>query len=696
MTYYAPWKVILNGDSPPPTRSVDGAEKAYPPTTVEENAKSLMKAIKKRFGGNKESKKVHKILLKQQYKNFNGNSFEGLDQIYDRLQKLISQLKIHRETISQEDLNLKLLKSLPSEWKTRTLIWRNKLDLETLSMNDLYNNLKSYEAEVMGSKTNAFNLPNVDSLSDAVIYSFASQSNSLQLENENLKQIDPDDLEEMDLKTKVECYNCHKKGHFARKCRALKHHDNRNTEAPKRTVPVEDTTSNALVSQCDALGYDWSDQAKDGPTNFALMSYTSSSSSNSDPEGDPQQELQEKGVIDSGCSSAYLRSTVNGARPASNVVNKAHSHGNPQQELLEKGVIDSGCSRHMTGNMSYLSEYKEIYSEYVAFGGDPKGGKITVKDTECVVLSLNFKLLDESQVLLRVPRKNNMYSVDLRNVAPSGGLTCLFAKATLDESNLWHRRLGHINFKTMNKLVRGNPKIFENKHTCVACQKGRQHKASCKTKTVSSISQPLQMLHMDLFGPTFVKSIMKKMYSLVVTNDYSRFNWVFFCANKDQTSGILKAFIIGIENLIDSKVKTIRCDNGTEFKNKDMNQFCKMKGIIREFSVARTPQQNGRKPTLSFMRPFGSPVTILNTLDHLGRERAQRNQFKSMFGQDKDANDNKMFTPISSTGSTYVYLGGSIPVNAATLPNDDLPTDPLMSDLEDTTDIQDTRIFSDA
>nr|GEX18470.1 uncharacterized mitochondrial protein AtMg00810-like [Tanacetum cinerariifolium] len=106
---------------------------------------------------------------------------------------------------------------------------------------------------------------------------------------------------------------------------------------------------------------------------------------------------------------------------------------------------------HMTGNKSYLCEYEEIDGGYVTFGGDPKGGKIT--DTEYVVLSLDFKLLDESQVLLRVLRKNNMYSVDLNNVAPLGVLTCLFTKATLDESNLSHRRLGHINFKTMNKLV---------------------------------------------------------------------------------------------------------------------------------------------------------------------------------------------------------------------------------------------------
>ncbi|GJZ58437.1 uncharacterized mitochondrial protein-like protein [Tanacetum coccineum] len=118
--------------------------------------------------------------------------------------------------------------------------------------------------------------------------------------------------------------------------------------------------------------------------------------------------------------------------------------GNPQQYLKDKGVIDSGCSRHMIGNRSYLTDYKEIDGGFVAFGGNSKGGNITGKD---------FKLLDESHVLLKVPRNDNMYSVDLKNVVPQGGLTCLFAKAIPDESNLWHRRLGHVNFKTMNKLL---------------------------------------------------------------------------------------------------------------------------------------------------------------------------------------------------------------------------------------------------
>ncbi|GJX32387.1 ribonuclease H-like domain-containing protein [Tanacetum coccineum] len=154
--------------------------------------------------------------------------------------------------------------------------------------------------------------------------------------------------------------------------------------------------------------------------------------------------------------------------------------------------------RHMTGNISYLTDYEEINGGFIAFAGNSKGGKLLGKknsvlftDTECVVLSPDFKLTDESHVLLKVPRKDNMYSVDLKNVVPYGGLTCLFAKATPDESNLWHRRLGHVNFKTINNLVKGNlvrglpSKPFEINQTCVACQKGKQHRASCRKPALS-------------------------------------------------------------------------------------------------------------------------------------------------------------------------------------------------------------------
>ncbi|GJT08244.1 putative ribonuclease H-like domain-containing protein [Tanacetum coccineum] len=381
----------------------------------------------------------------------------------------------------------------------------------------------------------------------------------------------------------------------------------------------------------------------------------------------------------------------------------------------------NGCSRHMTGNIAYLSDFKDFDGGYVTFGGGAYGGRITGKgtiktdnldfddvyffkelkfnlfsvsqmcdkknyvlftDSECLVLSPKFKLPDENHILLKIPRQDNMYSFDMKNIVPKDSLTCLVAKATSEESMLWHRRLGHINFKNINKLVKENLvrdlplKRFENDQTCVACLKGKQHRASYKTKAFNPITKPLFMLHMDLFGPTFVSSLMHKKYCLVVTDDYSRFSWVFFLTTKDETSEILKIFIKEVENLVDKKVKIIRSDNGTEFKNKVMDDFCREKGIKREYSVARTPQQNGVaerknrtlieaartmladsklpttfwaeavstacyvqnrvlivkphnktpyelfrgfKPAIGFMKPFGCHVTILNTLDNLGK-----------------------------------------------------------------------------
>nr|GEZ35511.1 hypothetical protein [Tanacetum cinerariifolium] len=242
MTDYLLWEVILNGDSSAPTRVVDGVRQPISPTTTEQrlarkkelkacgtllmalpdkhqlkfnthkDSKTLMKAIEKRFGGNTETKK--------------------------------------------DDINLKFLRSLPSYWRTHTRIWRNKTDLEEQSLDDLFNILKIYKAEVkISAATSVFAvnkkipvspLPNVESLSNAVIYSFfASQYNSPQLDNDDLKQIDADDLEEIDLKWE---------------CRSLKDtRRNGAAEPQRRNAPVEASTSNALVSQCDGVGsYDGS------------------------------------------------------------------------------------------------------------------------------------------------------------------------------------------------------------------------------------------------------------------------------------------------------------------------------------------------------------------------------------------------------------------------------------------------------
>ncbi|GKE66131.1 hypothetical protein Tco_1520292 [Tanacetum coccineum] len=253
MVDYSLWEVIKNGNAPPITKLVEGVETIIAPSTAEEmaqrrlelkarstllmgipnehqlkfnsikDAKSLLQAVEKRFGGNAATKKTKRNLLKQQYENFTASSSEVLDQTFDRFQKLISQLEIHGESISQEDVNQKFLRSLSLEWNTHTIVWRNKPEIDTLSLDDLYNNLKIYEPDVKGTSSSSTNTQNVafvssnntsstnrevntahsvtttstqatvvnsttiDKLSDAIICAFcASQPNSPHLDNEDL------------------------------------------------------------------------------------------------------------------------------------------------------------------------------------------------------------------------------------------------------------------------------------------------------------------------------------------------------------------------------------------------------------------------------------------------------------------------------------------------------------------------------
>nr|GEU98890.1 hypothetical protein [Tanacetum cinerariifolium] len=413
-----------------------------------------------------------------------------LDQTFDRIQKLVSQLELLGENLSQEDVNQKFLRSLSPEWNTHVVEWRNKADLDTMSMDDLYNNLQVYELEVKGisssssstqnmtfvsssnnntsstngivytaqavntahevtttsTQINAAYSINIDNLSDAVICSFfASQPNSHQLIHEDLEQIHLDYMEEIDLryvkklleavekrfggnaatkktqrnilkqqyenftassskmrnradldtmsmddlynnlkklaingnktigfdKSKVECYNCHKKGHFAKECRALKNQDNKHKESSRRSVPVETPASIALVS-CDGLcGYDWSDRAEEGP-NYALMDFSSSSFD--------LKVTRKFHASNTDLSYTDLDKFVN--KPVAKAKSSDDEpQGNPQMDLHDQEVIDNGCSRHMTRNMSYLIHNEEIDEGYVAFGRNPNGGKIIGKYT---------------------------------------------------------------------------------------------------------------------------------------------------------------------------------------------------------------------------------------------------------------------------------------------------------------------------
>ncbi|GJT69218.1 retrovirus-related pol polyprotein from transposon TNT 1-94 [Tanacetum coccineum] len=290
----------------------------------------------------------------------------------------------------------------------------------------------------------------------------------------------------------------------------------------------------------------------------------------------------------------------------------------------------------------------------------------------------NFNSITRKLVII-APRERDVYVLDMTSSAQE---SCFFAKASENLNWLWHKRLAHLNFKTINKLAKQNlviglpSLVYSKDKPCSSCEKGKHHRASFKTKQTSSIKKCLHLLHMDLFGPVTPRSINHEKYTLVIVDEYSRYTWVYFLKKKSQAPETIMSFIKRVENQNDIKVKQLRTDNGTEFKNSTLVNFCDEKGISQNFSSPYTPEQNGvaerknrtlieaartmllgsvfskqywtevvgnacytqnrstivkrhlktpyeifhkRIPNISFLHVFGCPVYIHNHKDHLGK-----------------------------------------------------------------------------
>ncbi|GJX23331.1 retrovirus-related pol polyprotein from transposon TNT 1-94, partial [Tanacetum coccineum] len=313
----------------------------------------------------------------------------------------------------------------------------------------------------------------------------------------------------------------------------------------------------------------------------------------------------------------------------------------------------SNANRSKTPTKSQLCDAKYI----VQF--DEKRGTIFNSNKEIVMIA---------------PRVRDVYVLDMTSSAQE---SCFFAKASENLNWLWHKRLAHLNFKTINKLANGLPSLVYSKDKpCSSCEKGKHHRASFKTKQTSSIKKCLHLLHMDLFGPVTPRSINHEKYTLVIVDEYSRYTWVYFLKKKSQAPETIMSFIKRVENQNDIKVKQLRTDNGTEFRNSILVNFCDEKGISQNFSSPYTPEQNGvaerknrtlieaartmlsgsvfskqywteavatacytqnrstivkrhlktpyeifrkRIPNINFLHVFGCPVYIHNHKDHLGK-----------------------------------------------------------------------------
>ncbi|GJU15463.1 retrovirus-related pol polyprotein from transposon TNT 1-94 [Tanacetum coccineum] len=292
--------------------------------------------------------------------------------------------------------------------------------------------------------------------------------------------------------------------------------------------------------------------------------------------------------------------------------------------------LDSGCSKHMTGNRSKLKNFMEKFIGTVRFGNDHFGaimgyGDYVIGDSVIsrvyYVEGLGHNLFSVGQFcdsdlevafrkhscfvrdingadLLKGSRSTNLYTISIDDMMKSSPI-CLLSKASKSKSWLWHRRLNHLNFGTINDLarkdlVRGLPRLkFEKDHLCSACQLGKSKKFSHKPKSENTNMEVLHTLHMDLCGPMRVQSINGKKYILVIVDDYSRFTWVKFLRSKDETPEFVINFLKQIQVGLNKTVRYIRTDNGTEFVNQVMSKYYEGVGIFHQKSVPRTPQQNG-------------------------------------------------------------------------------------------------------
>nr|GEY44741.1 ribonuclease H-like domain-containing protein [Tanacetum cinerariifolium] len=736
-TDYPIWKVIENGNGHVSvTTDTNGMIRVLPPKTAEEVVA-------------RENERKARATLLMALPEDPLAKFHKMD---DAKEMSLPSSWSQVAGVSYEDANQKFLRSLPSSWSQVALIVSAKLGLDTLSFDDLYNNLRVFERDVKGTTaSSSSNIQNVAFVSTDNTSS-TNYINDDNMEEVDLKwqvamismrikkfykrtgiklQFDTKDLVGFD-KTKVECFNCHKMGHFARDCKAKGNQDSRrrdggyngNKARDNSRRPVYQDDSKALVT-IDGEVIDWSGHVEEDTQNFAMMAYSSSNTGSDnksvfmnkecDLENTPVNDRYAEGMHDTSAnesdskpvkyafsdSNSSVETTTSMPEPVDNApkivcepkvwtdapiteeyksdsdddsVSNAqenieepsfdfadsvkhvksprenvketctpnhcpkiekqdrHSHtrkglgyaftrkscfvcgsfshlirdcdfhknrmakqaaltkskerdtavkvsagcnwrnkrnnwnkvfkynsglkirksDDPYKALKDKGIVNSGCSRHMIGNKAHLADYQEFKGGSVAFGGSngritgketikaggldldvyyveelkhynlffvsqmcDKKNKVLFTDTDCLVLSPNFKLPDENKVLLKIPRQHNMYNFNLKNIDPSRDLSCLFAKALLDKSNKRHRRLGHVNFKNLNKLVKENlvkglpSKIFENDHTCVACQKGKQHKASCKAKTGSRGNIVMPELHSKIVAERKNKTLIE-------------------------------------------------------------------------------------------------------------------------------------------------------------------------------------------
>nr|GEV70090.1 reverse transcriptase domain-containing protein [Tanacetum cinerariifolium] len=607
MVDYSLWEVIKNGNKPPVTIVVEGVKTTIAPSTIEEKAKR--------------------------------------------------RLELKAKSI--------LLMSIPNEHQ--------------LKFNFIKDAKSLLQAIEKSTQATTVNLTLINNLSDAVIYSFfASQPNSPHLDNENLQQIHPDDLKEIDLKWQMATLTMRARRFLKNTGRKFSMNDIM-IEVTKlkmvqltlhswpillqvltlrKLLPLKPDLSglqefeNELIVSETTVKKPVVESSEDKPkVNFSKATVTLNTArlvNTAHPKTTTnavkpmsyfsnlahsivKRPIQSKTAFKNSFINhrvIIVRSkTVNTARPKVVVNAVLGNRGNAVKASAcwvwkpKTKVIDY-VSKHSSTSITLkkfnyveVQDYKEIDKGYVAFGGNPKGGKITGKeglghnlfsvgqfcDSDLEVafrqhtcFIRNLKGVD----LLTGSRGNNLYTLSLGDMMTYSHI-CLLSKASKIKSWLWYQRLSHLNFGAINHLarqglVRGLPKLkFEKDHLCSACAMGKSKKKSHKPKSEDTNNEKLYLLHMDLCGPMRVKSVNEKKYILVIVDDYSRFTWVKCLRSKDEAPNFIIKFLKMIQVRLKVPVRRIRTDNRIEFVNQTLREYYEHVSISHKTSVARSPQQNG-------------------------------------------------------------------------------------------------------
>ncbi|KAL8119911.1 hypothetical protein AgCh_017145 [Apium graveolens] len=540
--------------------------------------------------GTEEVRYNQRRILISKYEDFMANPKECITDVFERFNKLINDLQLHDKYYEAEEMNLKFFLTLPDHLEQKISAIREGRDLSRITLEVLYGILKTYELEMIQRKS----LRSVVSPSEQRTNDSQEQV-ILELEEDEFYTLD--ELDELDQSMvyldrkfsnirvkKTRYFKCH----FVTECRKPKK-AKKDKAYPELEAKYEILLKKQQSKAYIAEGKSWDDSENDEDEefgNYALMVLEQGESSSSKSLVPTLTTIdlnvsQYNETVEKMSTEMFHIHTSMVAANEENKLKCANEIEEVLREKLEKNEVKLKSFRNASELVGQYHEKNKPYAniaiglDYDALHNKKKEigdkGKATVNEN---VPSMQNKLTRRKYPtllgLLNTLKTQSLFVADLDSTNKDG-ICCFYTKASEEQSKLWHKKLSHLNFKTINtlvkkELVRDMPKLeFAQVEVCEACQKGKIKRSSHKSKTMNSISAPLQLIHMDLFGPVNVLSILRNEYALVMVDDFSRYTWVEFMYSKDETPHIIIEHIKKIEKQTEDHncVKRLRSDNET-------------------------------------------------------------------------------------------------------------------------------------